>query len=395
MSDRLPHALASGMQRNYLQERVVHGSPAAEVIVEEAHKLGKSRIFITTSGSLGGDDALPRQIGRALGDKFAGFYAGITAHTPRQCVIDGAAAARAAEADLLVAIGGGSVIDATKVMLLCLWHDIRATQGLDPHRGGRHQDPSHWPADAANHIRMLAVPTMFSAAEFTYYAGVTDPTRLVKESFSHPLFVPQVVVLDPRATFASPIPNLVATGMKALDHAVERLCALRAPPLADAAATSALKLLHASLPQLGGANDDLQLRMDCQFGMWLSMFGGTSGVPVGASHAIGHVIGGYGVPHGHTTGVCLPSVLRWNHDANADRQAHAGEAIGISGDKFADAILAFATGLGVPTRLRDVGIRREQLDDVAVKSLRDPPMKTNPKAITSAAQVMEILELAW
>jgi len=180
--------------------------------------------------------------------KFAGFYAGITAHTPRQCVIDGAAAARAAEADLLVAIGGGSVIDATKVMLLCLWHDIRTTQGLDPHRGGRHQDPSHWPADAVNHIRMLATPTMFSAAEFTYYAGVTDPTRPVKESFSHPLFVPQVVVLDPRATLASPIPNLVATGMKALDHAVERLCALRASPLADAAATSALKLLHASLP---------------------------------------------------------------------------------------------------------------------------------------------------
>jgi maleylacetate reductase len=191
MSDRLPHALATGIQRNYLQERVVHGSPAAEVIVEEAHKLGKSRIFITTSGSLGGDDALPRQIGRALGDKFAGFYAGITAHTPRQCVIGGAAAARAAEADLLVAIGGGSVIDATKVMLLCLWHDLRTTQALDLHRGGRHQDPSHWPADAADHIRMLAVPTMFSAAEFTYYAGVTDPTRLVKESFSHPLFVPK------------------------------------------------------------------------------------------------------------------------------------------------------------------------------------------------------------
>jgi maleylacetate reductase len=236
---------------------------------------------------------------------------------------------------------------------------------------------------------------MFSGAEFTYYAGVTDPTRLVKESFSHPLFVPQVVVLDPRATLASPISNLVATGMKALDHAVERLCALQAPPLADAAATSALKLLHASLPRLGGASDDLQLRMDCQFGMWLSIFGGTSGVPVGASHAIGHVIGGYGVPHGHTTGVCLPSVLRWNYDANPERQARAGEAIDISGDKFADAILAFATGLGVPTRLRDVGIRREQLDDIAVKSLRDPPMKTNPKPITSAAQVTEILELAW
>ena len=71
---------------------------------------------------------------------------------------------------------------------------------MDAYRGGRQGDPSHWPADAAGRIRMLAVPTMFSAAEFTWYAGVTEPSRLVKESFANPLFVPQVVVLDPAAT---------------------------------------------------------------------------------------------------------------------------------------------------------------------------------------------------
>jgi maleylacetate reductase len=75
--------------------------------------------------------------------------------------------------------------------------------------------------------------------------------------------------------------------------------------------------------------------MDCQFGMWLSMFGGTNGVPAGASHAIGHVIGGYGVPHGHTTGVCLPAVLRWNYEVNADRQTRAAKAIGESGGTLA------------------------------------------------------------
>ena len=395
MSNEFSESLASGVQRNYLQERIVYGRPAAEVIVEEARKLGKSRVFITTSGSLSGDHALPRAIGRALEDKFVGLYSGITAHTPRQCVIEGAAAARAARADLLLAVGGGSVIDATKAMLLCLWHGIERAADLDRCRGALRDDPSHWPADAADHIRMLAVPTMFSAAEFTWFAGITEPDRSVKEIFADPLLVPQVVVLDPRATLATPVPNLLATGMKALDHAVERLCALQTQPLADAASISALKLLFNSLPLLGGPRDDLKLRMDCQFGMWLSMFGGTSGVTAGASHAIGHVIGAYGVPHGHTTGVCLPSVLRWNYDTNAARQAHAGEAIGTRGDQFADAILAFATRLGVPTRLRDVGIRREQLEDIATKSLHDLPMRTNPKRVTSATQVMEILELAW
>lgn len=395
MLDKPTPSLTPGIQRSFLQERVVHGRPAAEVIVEEAQKLGKSRIFITTSGSLAGDNALPREIGRALGDKFVGLYSGITAHTPRSCVIEGAAKAREAKADLVVAVGGGSVVDATKAMLLCLWHGLTDAKEMDPYRGGRQGDPSHYPEDAATRIRMLAVPTMFSAAEFTWYAGVTEPARLVKESFANPLFVPQVVVLDPAATLATPLPLLLATGMKAIDHAVERLCALNAPPLADAASVSALKLLHTSLPQLGGPNDDLKLRMDCQFGMWLSIFGGTSGVPVGASHAIGHVIGGYGVPHGHTTGVCLPSVLRWNFDTNAARQAHAAGIIGVAGDKLADAVLALANKLGVPTSLRDVGIKRDQLDDIAAKSLRDPPMKTNPKPVTTTAQVMEILELAW
>ena len=395
MPDNPSSSLTPGTQRNFLLERVVHGRPAADVIVEEATKLEKSRVFIITSGSLAGDNALPRQIGRALGDKFAGLYAGVTAHTPRSCVIEGTAAAREANADLLVAVGGGSVVDATKAMLLCLWHGLTDAKEMDAHRGGRKGDPSHWPADASSRIRMLAVPTMFSAAEFTWYAGVTEPSRLVKESFAHPLLVPQVVVLDPAATLASPLPLLLATGMKAVDHAVERLCALQAPPLADAASVSALRLLYTSLPRLGGANDDLKLRMDCQFGMWLSTFGGTSGVAVGASHAIGHVIGGYGVPHGHTTGVCLPSVLRWNYEANAARQAYAGEVIGVAGDKLADAVLALATRLGLPTRLRDVGIRREQLDDIAAKSLRDPPMKTNPRPVTTAAEVMEVLETAW
>lgn len=100
MTNSSAQNLMSGTQRNYLQERVVHGRPASEVVLEEAQKLGKQRVFITTSPSLGGDDGLPRQIAQALGDRFAGLYAGITAHTPRQCVIDGAAAARASDADL-------------------------------------------------------------------------------------------------------------------------------------------------------------------------------------------------------------------------------------------------------------------------------------------------------
>ena len=111
-----------------------------------------------------------------------------------------------------------------------------------------------------------------------------------------------------------------------------------------------------------------------------------------------HLLPGHkkcGVPHGHTTGVLLPSVLRWNFSANADRQAKAATIIGTTGPKLADTILSFARQLGVPTSLRAVGIKREQLPDIAAKSLRDPPMRTNPRPVSSAEQITEILELAW
>src|SRR5205814_8269772 len=134
--------LLAGTQRNFLQERVVHGRPAADVIAEEAAALGKHRVFIVTSRSLSGDNSLPRQIGTALAERFAGLYSGVTAHNPRQCVIEGAAAAREAKADLLVAVGGGSVVDATKAILLCLWNNLTTTEAMDPYRGRREGDPS-------------------------------------------------------------------------------------------------------------------------------------------------------------------------------------------------------------------------------------------------------------
>ncbi|MGJ4953496.1 iron-containing alcohol dehydrogenase [Bradyrhizobium sp. HKCCYLS20291] len=387
--------LMPGTQRNYLQERVVHGQPAAEVIVEETRKLGKSRVFITTSPSLSREDGLPRQVAQALGERFAGLYSGITAHSPRQCVIDGAAAAREANADIMVAIGGGSVIDATKVMLICLWHGLKDPSELDPYIGGLDADPSRWPADGASRVRMIAVPTMFSAAEFTWFAGVFNPNRHAKDAFAHPLIVPQVVVLDPAATLPTPLPILYATGMKAIDHAVERLCGLHVPPLAEAVSKEALRLLYTSLPQMGGPADNLGCRMSGQFGMWLSISGGTGGVPVGASHALGHVIGGYGVPHGETTGVCLPSVLRWNLSANSARQDATGEVIGVKGLALADAIETFVSKLGLPTRMRDVGIKREQFSEIATRTLHDWSSKTNPRPLTTESQVIEILDLAW
>jgi maleylacetate reductase len=379
-------------------ERVVYGKAAGPAIRAEAERLGAKRVFLTTSKSVA-QSALLAGIVADLGDRYAGVYAGVVAHSPRPCVIEGAAWAREAKADLIVAVGGGSVIDATKVMLIALWQDATTVEALDAYRAGRPKEGAAPPAEVIapppGAIRMIAVPTTLSAAEFNAFAGVTDPRRGVKESFGHPLVVPRVIVLDPAGTLATPMDLMLSTGLKAVDHAVERLCSQQAHPFVLGTATEALKLLSRALPDHKARPDNMETRLDLQFGMWLSIGAGTSGVGVGASHGIGHVLGGAcGVPHGHTSCVMLPSVLRWNLPANAERQKRVSEAFGQPDVAAADLVAGLVKSLGLPGRLSEVGVGRDRFREIGEKSMHDRAVLNNPRPIAGPDQVVEILELA-
>jgi maleylacetate reductase len=390
--------MLSGIHGHQDIERVVYGKPAGPALKAEAERLGAHRVLVTTSKSVA-QSALLAEVIRELGDRYAGVYAGITAHSPRPCVIEGAALARDAKADLIVAVGGGSVIDATKVMLIALWQGALTIDDLDLYRAGRPKEGAAPPSEAikppANAVRMIAVPTTLSAAEFNAFAGVTDPRKGIKESFGHRLVVPRVIVLDPAATLATPMDLMLSTGLKAVDHAVERLCSQQGNPFAIGTSTEALKLLARALPAHKARPDDLETRMDLQFGMWLSIGAGTSGVGVGASHGIGHVLGAAcHVPHGHTSCVMLPSVLRWNLPANGERQKRVSEAFGKPGTPAADLVAALVAALGLPQRLRDVGVAKDRFREIAEKSMHDRAVLNNPRPIKGPAEVMEILELA-
>jgi maleylacetate reductase len=390
--------MLSGIHGHQDIERVVYGKPAGPALRAEAERLGAHRVLVTTSKSVA-QSALLAEVIRELGDRYAGVYAGITAHSPRPCVIEGAALARDAKADLIVAVGGGSVIDATKVMLIALWQGAATVDDLDLYRAGRPKEGAAPPSEAikppANAVRMIAVPTTLSAAEFNAFAGVSDPRKGIKESFGHRLIVPRVIVLDPAATLATPMDLMLSTGLKAVDHAVERLCSQQANPFAIGTSTEALKLLARALPAHKAKTDDLETRMDLQFGMWLSIGAGTSGVGVGASHGIGHVLGAAcHVPHGHTSCVMLPSVLRWNLPVNGDRQKRVSEAFGKPEAAAGDLVAGLVASLGLPQRLRDVGVGKDRFREIAEKSMHDRAVLNNPRPIKGPAEVIEILELA-
>ena len=245
-------------------------------------------------------------------------------------------------------------------------------------------------------MRSIAIPTTLSAGEFSASAGCTDTARHVKESFGHPLMMPRTVILDPGVTVHTPEWLFLSTGIRAVDHAVEDICSVNGQPIAEGASYHALRLLGRGLPAVKAEPANLEARLDCQIGAWMSMVGSQTGVSKGASHGIGHVLGGTAdVPHGYTSCVMLPHVLRFNHPVNADKQARVSEALGRPDEPAADVVAGLISALGLPTRLRDVGVKPEQLDVIAEGSMHDRWIHTNPRKIDGPAVVRTLLDAAW
>lgn len=394
-----PYAgLSVGTFHQTAQERIVHGQPAGKAVLAEARRLGAQRVFIVTGRSLGQLAAAGQgpvhDVASALGPHHAGTFTGISAHSPREDVIAAADAARAAGADLLVGIGGGSAIDATKAALLCLWLDLRSPLAMEPYRAGAGQGSPIQPAAGA--IRMLSVSTTLSAPEFTAMAGITDSASHAKQTFTHRLMAPQVAILDPTATLHTPEWLLYSTAIRSVDHAVETWCSPLASPATEAQSLQGLRLLTQALPAIQRQPQALAPRLQAQFGMWQAISALAAGVQTGASHGIGYALGaGFGVPHGHTSCVLLPAVLRWNAASNGARQQALSEAMGQPQRPAHELVAELIAQLGQPGSLRAVGIRADQLDELARRAMAFAPVLANPRPISSAEQVAEILALAW
>jgi maleylacetate reductase len=301
---------APGAYQYPSMESVIYGKPAAEALREEAERLDARRVFLIASRTLNTRTDEIEKIRAALKDRYAGTFDGIPQHTTREVVVQAAAHARDAKADLIVAIGGGSVVDAAKIILMCIEHEIVDQDGLDGYettperRFGAFRNPK---------IRMIAIPSTLSGGEYNSGSLVTDTRRKLKQIFNHPMMMPRTIILDPAITRYTPEKLWLGSGTRAMDHGIEAVCSIRGNPLVESVCLSGLRYLYDGLLRTKENPDDAQARVDCQFGSWLSAFGLQARVPMGASHAIGHVLGGTcDVPHYFCTAVMMPSVLRYN-----------------------------------------------------------------------------------
>jgi maleylacetate reductase len=386
-----------GVFRYPPMDSVIYGKPFAESLAREAERLGANAVYVLAGRTLSRETDVLQQLRDALGNKLAGVCTEIGAHTPRSDVVAAASKARAAGADLLATVGGGSVTDAAKMVGLCLGNDVTSPEQLDAFRAETRPDgTTHRPPTKPPPVRSVAVPVTLSAGEFTAFAGCTDTTRQVKESYAHPLMMPRTVILDPVVAVHTPLWLFLSTGIRAVDHAVEDICSINSQPFSDATSLHALRLLGRGLRATKADPEAVEARLDALLGAWLSIVGSQNNVQKGASHGIGHVLGGTaGVPHGYTSCVMLPHVLRYNAPVNAERQQWVSEALGHPDLPAADAVAALIAELGLPHRLRDVGVAPDMLDRIAERSMHDRWIHTNPRPIEGAATVRMLLDAAW
>ena len=376
-------------------ESVIYGRPAAEALREEAERLGAKRVYLIASRTLNTTTDEVEKIRKALGDRHAATFDGVPQHTTRTSAVAIAKAAAAAGADLLVAVGGGSVVDVVKIVTVCLENEIFAEDGLDGYEltAGAPGVPFAAKSFRAPTVRSIVVPTTLSGGEYNAGALVTDTRRDWKQIFHHPLMMPRAIILDPQITIPTPETLWLGSGTRSMDHGIEALCSGLGTPLVDAVVTEGIGLLAEGLRRCKAAPLDLEARRLAQYGSWLSAFGLQTRVPMGASHAIGHVLGGtFGVPHFLITPVLMPHVLRYNRPATEDAQRRIAAALGAAGRSAARALEQLVQELGLPGKLSDVGIQPTdypRIGEIAVKSVF---ARVNPRPLLQPAEVVALLE---
>ncbi len=313
----------------YSNPAVVHwGAGSLGKVREELKRLGVTRPAVVTTRSL--TDACTRLPVEAVATVFIGQ------HAPIAQVEQGAAQVAAARADGILSFGGGSPIDAAKMVAVRLGSDARPL----PH---------------------LAVPTTLSVAELAAGAGFTDETG-TKGGMRDPRLLPSSVIYDPEVTLATPMQLWLSTGIRALDHAVEGFLADGEHPFNDVMALEAVRRLFRALPAARSRPDDLGCRSDCQIAAWFS-FTLPGASASGLSHVMGKQIGArHGIPHGVTSCLLLPHVMRYLAHAKPDRLAELSLYTGSDAPADVDRLVA---ELGLPQHIAASGIGEAELRKAA------------------------------
>ena len=370
----------------YGPTKVIFGVGSVSELPMEVSAFGKKAVLVTDEGLMA--TGLVEQVQAKLGDLVVHTYLDVPQDSGMEVVDKGAQEALSAGADVIVSLGGGSVIDTAKAMSIVM------------NEGGSIRDFQGLQMLTRPQIPHIAIPTTAgTGSEVTSAAVILDPEQGQKILVFEYFITPRVAILDPKITASLP-PNLsAATGMDAMTHAVESYVSLQRNPISDAAALHAIRLIVNYLPQAVASGPDLGARGQMQVAALLAGWA-FSNAMVGLVHAMAHSLGAVcRIPHGLSNALILPQVMRYNLTEVPELMRDIAAAMGISvaeldplaaGEAAADEMEGFLKKIGLTTRLKDLGVGPEALQQCSELSLTDGSIVYNPRMVMDSGDILDL-----
>ena len=335
-----------------LAARVVFGAGRIAELAAEVERLGANRVLLVCTP--GRADML-RRVASDL--PVCAVFSEAAMHTPIALVEKARQQAKAAQADVCVALGGGSTIGFGKAIAL--------DSGMP----------------------VLAVPTTYSGSEMTTIWGVSEGR--IKKTGRDPKVLPKAVIYDPQLTLELPPAVSAASGVNAIAHCAEALYAHDGNPIVSLMAEEGIRALAASLPGVVSHPGNIEGRTAALYGAWLAgMTIGTTSVAL--HHKLCHILGGFGLPHAETHAIVLPHALAYNAPAAPAAMQRISKALGSS--DAPGGMFALLRALNLPTRLADIGMKQADLEPAARMAVEAP--YPNPRKV-EYAPVLALLTAAY
>ena len=368
--------------RIILNETSYFGPGAIQEIVPEVRGRGAKKVLVVTDKDLI-KFKVATKVTELLGKEGIAYeiYDKIKANPTIENVQEGVAACKAAGADILVAIGGGSAIDTSKAIAIIMTNpefaDVRSLEGASP---TKHKA-----------LPIIAVSTTSgTAAEVTINYVITDTERHRKFVCADPHDIPVVAIVDADMVASMPPKLCASTGMDALVHAIEGYITKGAWELTDMMHLKAIEVIGKNLRQ--SVKGDPKAREEMALGQYIAGMG-FSNVGLGIDHSMAHPLSAvYDIPHGMACAILLAPVLKFNAPATGDRYRESARAMGVKdvdglstedARKAAiDAVQQLADDVGIPRKLSELGVKEEDIPFLAKSAMADACTPGNPRDVT-------------
>jgi maleylacetate reductase len=372
-------------------QQVVFGVGALEQLGDLVYGFGWQRLMLCTIPRLRTSGQVTR-LETILGSRLVTDFSEVRPHVPQDQVAAAQAIATAHDVDAVIGLGGGSPIGMAKAVSLAL--ETQRTGKL-----ARARYPNDQPL-----VPVVAIPTTYAGSEMTPIYGVTQLVDGVsrKVTVTDTKVTPKLTLYDPELTVSLPPQMTASSGVNALAHCVEAVYSISRNPLATSAALQGISYITQARAHAVADGKDMEARTALLKGAYLAATA-VSMAKIGLHHGLCHVLGGTaGVPHGIANGIMLPHAMRFNTDATASQLAGVARAMGIAGrnevvlaEKAAQAVYELIAEVGLPQRLRDVGVEEAALAHLARVALESRAVQNNPKPITNTAQTEAVFRAAW